>query len=133
VKVRFSAPVHTVPGAHPASYTMGTGSFPGVIRPGRGVDHQFPTSAEVKERVDLYVWDFVDCYGVNFTFPQSSLWFKGIIFYLLHYESGAEETDSNSIWGRQKKRFWNSAKFDSQVFSSEIFFNVFVLGIWRRV
>ena len=26
---RFSAPVQTGPGAHPASYTMGTGSFPG--------------------------------------------------------------------------------------------------------
>jgi hypothetical protein len=25
--------------AHPASYTMGTGSFPGVKRPRRGVDH----------------------------------------------------------------------------------------------
>jgi hypothetical protein len=30
---RFSAPVQTGPGAHPASYTIGTGSFPG----GRGV------------------------------------------------------------------------------------------------
>ena len=28
----------TDPGAHPASYTMGTGSFPGVKRPGRGAD-----------------------------------------------------------------------------------------------
>ena len=28
VAVRFSAPVQTGPGAHPASYTMGTGSFP---------------------------------------------------------------------------------------------------------
>jgi len=37
--VRFSAPVQNGPGAHPASYTMGTGSFPGVKRPGRGVDH----------------------------------------------------------------------------------------------
>jgi len=27
---RFSAPVQTGPGAHPASRTMGTGSFPGV-------------------------------------------------------------------------------------------------------
>jgi hypothetical protein len=27
---RFSAPVHTGPGAYPASCTMGTGSFPGV-------------------------------------------------------------------------------------------------------
>jgi len=27
VEARFSAPVHTGPGAHPASYTMGTGSL----------------------------------------------------------------------------------------------------------
>ena len=32
---RFSAPVQTGPGAHPASYTMCTGSFLGVKRPGR--------------------------------------------------------------------------------------------------
>ena len=36
---RFSAPVQTCPGAQPVSYTMGTGSFPGVNRAGRGVDH----------------------------------------------------------------------------------------------
>jgi hypothetical protein len=34
--VRFSAPVQTGPGAHPASCTMGTGSFLGV-KSGRGV------------------------------------------------------------------------------------------------
>jgi hypothetical protein len=28
-------------------------SFPGVKRPGRGVDHPSPSSAEVKERVEL--------------------------------------------------------------------------------
>ena len=33
---RFSAPVQTGPGAHPASFTMGTASFPGV-KDGRGV------------------------------------------------------------------------------------------------
>ena len=33
---RFSAPVQTGPGAHPASYTMGTGSFPGV-KSGQGL------------------------------------------------------------------------------------------------
>jgi len=32
----FSAPVQTGPGAHPASSTIGTGSFPGV-KSGRGV------------------------------------------------------------------------------------------------
>jgi hypothetical protein len=38
-----------------SSYTMGTGSFPGVKRQGRGVDHPSPSSAEVKERVELYL------------------------------------------------------------------------------
>ena len=37
VESRFSAPVQTGPGANPASYTMGTGSFPG-----RGFDHPPP-------------------------------------------------------------------------------------------
>ena len=36
---RFSAPVQTGPGAHPASCTMGTGSFQGVMRAGLVVDH----------------------------------------------------------------------------------------------
>jgi hypothetical protein len=53
---RFSAHVQTGLGAHPASYTMGTGSYPGVKRPGRGVDHPPPSSAEVNERVELYLY-----------------------------------------------------------------------------
>ena len=36
MEAKFSAPVQTGPGAHPASCTMGTGSFPGV-KSGRGV------------------------------------------------------------------------------------------------
>ena len=39
VEARFTVPVPTGPGAHPASYTMGTGSFLGVKRQMRGVDH----------------------------------------------------------------------------------------------
>jgi hypothetical protein len=45
---RFFAHVQTGPGAHPASCTMGTVSFPGVKRPGRGADHPPPHSAEVQ-------------------------------------------------------------------------------------
>jgi hypothetical protein len=56
VEARFSAPVQTGSGAHTASYTMGSGSLPGVKRPGRGVDHPLPSSAEVKERVELYIY-----------------------------------------------------------------------------
>jgi hypothetical protein len=54
VEGRFSAPVQTVPRAHPASYTMGTWSFPVVNWPGRSVDYP-PSSAEVKEKVELYL------------------------------------------------------------------------------
>ena len=50
VGARFSAPVQTGSGVHPASYTVGTG----VKRPGRDVDHPHTSSAEVKERVELH-------------------------------------------------------------------------------
>jgi len=35
---------------------MGTGSFLGVKRPRRGVDHPLLSRAEVKERVELYLY-----------------------------------------------------------------------------
>ena len=53
---RLSAAVQTGPGADPAYYTMGTGSFPGVKRPGRVVDQPPPCSARVKKRVQLYIY-----------------------------------------------------------------------------
>jgi hypothetical protein len=64
---RFFAPVQTSPGAHPGSYTMGTGSFPGVKQPGCGIDHPPPSRAEIKERVelDLRAWAFMACYRVQ--------------------------------------------------------------------
>jgi hypothetical protein len=64
VGARLFASVQTGPGAHPASYTMGTGSFPGVKRPGRGADHPPPTSAEVKERVELYLYPPLGLHGL---------------------------------------------------------------------
>jgi hypothetical protein len=43
-------PVQTGPGVHPASCTMGTGSFPGgKVRLGRAVDHSPPSNAAVKK------------------------------------------------------------------------------------
>jgi hypothetical protein len=53
---RCSAPVQTGPGTHPAPNKMDPGSFPGVKRTGRDVNHPPTSSAEVKERVVLYLY-----------------------------------------------------------------------------
>jgi hypothetical protein len=47
VGARFFVHVQTGPGAHPDFCTMGTGSFLGVKRPGRGADHPPSPSAEI--------------------------------------------------------------------------------------
>ena len=51
---RLTLAVQTGSEAHPASCTMGTGSFPRGKRSGRGVNYPPPSSAVVKERVKLY-------------------------------------------------------------------------------
>jgi hypothetical protein len=56
---------------------MGTGSFPGVQRPGRGVDHPPTSSAEVKVRVELYLY-----------FPSGPSW--PVIGYTLPLLKGVE-------------------------------------------
>jgi len=56
VGTRFSAPVQNCSEVHPASYKVGTGTFPGVKWLGRGVDHTPPSSAKVKDRVELYLY-----------------------------------------------------------------------------
>ena len=53
---RFSAPFQTGPGAYAASCTMGTRSFPGVNRPGRGAEHPPPSKCRGHERVGLYLY-----------------------------------------------------------------------------
>ena len=77
---RFSPPVQSGPGAHPASYTMGTGSFPWVKRQGRGINHPPPSRPEVKEGVELYLyyplWAFVACSRLDYLifFFQADFW-----------------------------------------------------------
>jgi hypothetical protein len=69
---RFFAHVQIGPGTF---CTMGTGSFQGVKRPGRGADHPPPSSAEVENE-----WSYTStpplgheaCYRVNFTFLHTS-------------------------------------------------------------
>jgi len=49
VGARFSTALQTGPGAHPSSFTVGTGSFPGVKRPGRGVDRPPHLASRLKK------------------------------------------------------------------------------------
>jgi hypothetical protein len=56
VGARFSSSVHTGPGTYPVYCTMGTGSFPGVKRPGHGADHPPPSKCRGHERVELYLY-----------------------------------------------------------------------------
>jgi len=53
---RFSTPIQNGPGAHQASYAMGTGSFLGIKRPGHSIDYPPPSRAKVLEIVELYIY-----------------------------------------------------------------------------
>ena len=66
---RFSAPIQTGPEAHPASWTMGTGSFPWG-KGGRGVTltthlYLVPRSGKSRPRTLLPLWARVACYRVK--------------------------------------------------------------------
>jgi len=50
------AHVQNGPGAHTPSCTIGAGSFPRAKRPELCVDHPSPSSAEVEERVEVYLY-----------------------------------------------------------------------------
>ena len=71
VGARFSVPFQIGPEAHPASCTMGTGSFQGVKWLGRGADHPPPPSAKVANGLELFLRlpsvPAQACYGVPFT------------------------------------------------------------------
>ena len=95
--------VQTRPEAHPVSYTIVTGSFPGVKRPGSGVDHPPPSSAEVKERVELYFyspsglsWSLI---GWTFTFTSK----EHVLYFLCNMRPGRyliadRHSFPNRIW-----------------------------------
>jgi hypothetical protein len=74
VGVTFSAPVQTDSGVHPPPLYNGKSvSFPGVKWPRRGVNHPLQSSAEIKGRVELYLYSSsgfswpMTCYSANFT------------------------------------------------------------------
>jgi hypothetical protein len=67
--------IQTGSGVHRTSYPMGTrGSFPGVKRLGRESDHSPPSSAEVKESVELYLHPPIRLHGVVLSIAQGQIY-----------------------------------------------------------
>jgi hypothetical protein len=110
-RARFSAPVQTGPGTHPASCTMGTGSFPGV-NIGRGVtltSHRrlVPWSRDGRAISLLPLWavrpvhSLSACTRVTFTF---TLYFS--ILWNISGGSGWLPTVNLRAW--PKRNFWST-------------------------
>jgi hypothetical protein len=86
VAARFSAPVQTVPGAHPTSCVMGTGSFPGKSSRGVELSTPPPSSAEANERVELYLCSPLGIKGLyRVTLPFYLLFWRFIYELRWHY------------------------------------------------
>jgi hypothetical protein len=95
---KFSVPVETGPGAHPDSYTVGTGSLQEVIGPQCGVNHPPPSTAEVKEIIELCLcyplWAFTARSREKFYFTSDM---EGIWLATLSEEKfGADKQDAAS-------------------------------------
>jgi hypothetical protein len=109
----------------------GTGSFPGVKRPGRGVDHTSTSSAKIKERVTLYLyatcglaWPILGrtllylLSLLRLSVLSCSSWPSAgtlkIISLQIHSFSGSSELlAENNILTRSGKRFWtHQIRFD---------------------
>jgi hypothetical protein len=73
----------------PILHTIGTGYFQGVKRPGRGLDHPHTSSAEFKERAELYPYSPFGpswpCLGwhLPFPLPLENGWYYAWKFYLI--------------------------------------------------
>ena len=108
----FSAPVQTIPGAHLASYTWVGGLFPGVKRPGCGVNHPPPYSTEVKER--LLLWAFMACYRADFTLYLTFVGFVTIRRRLIEQEGKIAQTLPVNVWHTQTSSIAHHS-FEKQV------------------
>ena len=93
----FSALISHLAAEYKRGYicTIGTGSFPGLKRPGRGVDHPHPSSAEVEGRVELYRY-FPS--GPSWPVNRATFTFTFIYIYIYVCESiTIRNTDANFI------------------------------------
>jgi hypothetical protein len=55
-EAKYSTPIQTGPEAHQDSYISGTVPYTGSEWPAYGVNHPYPSTTEVIERVELYLY-----------------------------------------------------------------------------
>jgi hypothetical protein len=116
--------INMSPEAHTAFYTMGTKSFQGVKQSERGVDRPPPSTIEVKETVDLYLYSLpgpswpILGRTLNFTFYLKSLIRHNVIYLCLYIPLISDNI--LSLWGTQKLSvLWSELKLrhlDLQMF-----------------
>jgi hypothetical protein len=95
---------------------MGSWVLPGVKRPGRGVEYSPISSAEVKERVELYLysprWSFMACSRVNVTLsllpfapvlPQRFALLTGMCILVL--VPGGKKKYAREVWHLVERNF----------------------------
>jgi hypothetical protein len=103
--------------AHPASYPMDTrGSFHGAKQPGREVDYSLPSSAEVKECVELYLhspntpsWrgaQFRKSTGTSLPLPMNWFWFAKLTALPHMSEKGQKKFNVSYGWP-DVRCFWS--------------------------
>ena len=70
VGAKYSTHVRTRPGVHPALYNMGTVSFPELKQTELCVNHPPQSNAEVKGKIELYLYSFVSlCHVIVWNLP----------------------------------------------------------------
>jgi hypothetical protein len=140
--------VQISPGAHPASYAMGTGLCSEVKQPGHGVHHPLLCSTEVKERVELCLyplssmpsWQIVGCFTFTLLALEASYVCRMAVIKGLNQLTDFHETFNVlqsviTLWQTQGLQKWKiGIRFLTwENHSPERSLRRLFAGIWRKL
>ena len=121
--MRFSTPFQNGPGAYPASYTMGTGSFPGVKRPGYGVDHPPHLAPRLKKEQSYTSTPPLGLRGL----------FQGEVYLYLYKVAGGkhEHSPQSTVMVKRMERYLHFPNVSLMYDSYNLAFRRLWTGIYR--